>query len=58
MTLAKIKKQNAQKSVSGKEKLSLKIINSSLEAIQLENKINHLEENQIDIISIETTIKN
>ena len=58
MTLAKIKKQNAQKSVSGKEKLSLKIIKSSLEAIQLENKINHLEENQIDRISIETTIKN
>ena len=44
--------------MSGKEKLSLKIIKSSLEAIQLENKINHLEENQIDIISIETIIKN
>ena len=58
MTIAKIKKQKAQKSVSRKGKLSLKIIKDCLEATQLENKINHLEEIKIDIISIKTNIKN
>ena len=58
MRVAKIKKQKAQKSVSQKEKLSLKIKKDCLEPTQLENKINHLEEIQIDIISIKTNIKN
>ena len=47
MTLVKIEKQNAQKSVSKKENVSLKII----EITQLENKINYLEKNKINIDS-------
>ena len=46
MTVLKIKKQKAQKCVSYKENLNLKIINC-LEATELEGKIKCLEENKI-----------
>ena len=43
----KVKKQKVQKTVSQEEKLHFKIINTQLEAAQIENKINHLEKNEI-----------
>ena len=43
----KVKKQKAQKSVPQEENLHLKIINTQLEAAQIENKIYHLEKNEI-----------
>ena len=58
MTVVKIKKQKAQKSVSYKEKLSLKIIKNYFEATQLENKINHQEKIKIKPDSLKKIIKN
>ena len=43
----KVKKQKAQKTVSQEENLHFKIINTQLQAAQIENKINHLEKNEI-----------
>ena len=47
MTVVKIKKQKAQKSVT-KRKLKFQGYKNCLEATQFENKINHLEKNKID----------
>ena len=41
-----------------KRKLKFENYKNCLEATQLENKINHLEKNQIDIDSIKKIIKN
>ena len=57
MTVVKIKKQKAQKTVPQIENLSLKIKKNNLEATQFENKINHLGKNQIDIDSIKKNRK-
>ena len=63
MTVVKIKKQKAQKSVT-KRKLKFQGYKSCLEATQFENKINHLEKNKIDgdspkeFIKKKTTVKN
>ena len=43
----KVKKQKVQKTVSQEENLHFKIINTQLEAAQIENKIKHLEKNEI-----------
>ena len=57
VTVVKIKKQKAQKTVPQIENLSLKIKKNNLEATQFENKINHLGKNQIDIDSIKKNRK-
>ena len=49
MTVVKIKKQKAEKNVSSKENLNLKIMKNCLEATQLDNKITYPEKNKIDI---------
>ena len=51
MTVGKIKKQKAQKSVI-KRKLKFENYKNCLEATQLENKINHLEKIKTDIYSL------
>ena len=48
MTMVKIKKQKAQKSVI-KRKLKFENYKNCLEATQLENKINHIEKNKFYI---------
>ena len=53
----KIKKQKEQKSVI-KRKLKFENYKNCLEAIQLENNMNHLEKNKTDIDNIEKIIKN
>ena len=55
MTVVKIKKQKAQRSVI-KRKLKFENYENCLEATQLENKINHLE--KIDIDSLKKDHKN
>ena len=59
MTLLKIKKQKAQKSVLEFENytLNLRII-KTLEAPKLENKIKYLETNKINVGSLQKFIKN
>ena len=57
MKTVKIKKQKAQKSLS-KKKLKFENYKNCLKATQLDNKTNHLENNQIDIDSIKKVIKN
>ena len=47
MTVVKIKKQKAQKSVT-KRKLKFQGYKNCLEVTQIENKINHIEKNKID----------
>ena len=53
----KIKKQKEQKSVI-KRKLKFENYKNCLEAMQLENNMNHLEKNKTDIDNIEKIIKN
>ena len=48
MTVVKIKKQKAQKSLLQK-KIKFKNYQNYLEATQLKNKVNHLEKNEIDV---------
>ena len=48
MVVVKIKNEKAQKTVSQK-RLEFGNYENCLEATQLENKINHLEKNNIDI---------
>ena len=57
MKEVKIKKQKAQKKCH-KRKTKIKNYKNCLEETQLENKINHLEKNQIDIHCFKNTIKN
>ena len=57
MTIVKIRKQKTQKSVI-KRKLKFENYKNCLEATQLENKINHLEKDEIDIDCLKKVIKN
>ena len=56
MTMMKIKKQKAQKSVI-KRKLKFENYKNCLEATQLENKVNHIEKNKIYIDRIKKNHK-
>ena len=56
MMVVKIKKWKAQKSVSWKENLNLKIIKTVV-TTQFENKINHLEKSKIDMDSVQENHK-
>ena len=57
MTIVKIRNQKTQKSVI-KRKLKFENYKNCLEATQLENKINHLEKDEIDIDCLKKVIKN
>ena len=56
MMVVKIKKWKAQKSVSWKENLNLKIIKTVV-TTQFENKINHLEKSKNDMDSVQENHK-
>ena len=52
MTVVKIKKQKNGKKCVIKRKLNFENYKNCLEASHLENKINHLEKNEIDVKSL------
>ena len=56
MTIVKIR-QKIQKSVWLKESLNLKIVKNCLEAIELENKIRHLEKSIIGVEGLKKCCK-
>ena len=57
MMVVKIKMPKTQKNVI-KRKLKFENYKSCLEVTQLENKINHLENNKINIDGLKKTVKN
>ena len=54
----KLKKAKEIKKYAIKRKLKFENYKHCLEATQLENKINHLEKNEIDVVVFKKLIKN
>ena len=55
---SEVKKAKEIKKYAIKRKLKLENYKHCLEATQLENKINHLEKNEIDVVVFKKLIKN
>ena len=58
MRIVKEKKAKGRKKCVTKRKLKFENYKNCLEATRLENKINHLEKNQLNIDGIKKIIKN